>query len=218
MSKNIIAICGFLGSGKNTAGDYFIDNRLYMSDSFASPLKDCVSAVFGWDRDMLEGLTKESREWREQPDEWWEARLNWAKNPLSAKYPRLTPRRALQIWGTEVIRRGFDNDIWVASLERRLESIEQDTVITDARFPNEFNIIRKMGGKIIRIVKGPNPEWYDTARLANSESLMSNRAFELMLETGIHESEWAWIGYDFDAEIDNNGTIRDMYDQLADLA
>ncbi len=217
MSKNIIAICGFLGSGKNTAGDYFIEKEVYFTDSFASPLKDCVSAVFGWDRDMLEGLTKESRDWREQPDEWWEKRLDWKNNPLAAKYPRLTPRRALQIWGTEVIRRNFDNDIWVASLERRLENVDNDTVITDARFPNEFDIIRRMGGKIIRIKKGPEPDWYETAELANSESLMSTRAFECMVETGIHESEWAWIGYDFDAVIENDGTIQDMYDKLAKL-
>lgn len=213
---NIIAICGFVGSGKNTAGEYFIHNT-YRHDSFATPLKDCVSAVFGWDRTMLEGLTKESREWRETPDEWWENRLDWKNNPLSQKHKRLTPRRVLQIWGTEIIRKNFDNDIWVASLEHRIANYKQNTVITDGRFPNEFNVVRKLGGKIIRIKKGPEPEWFDMARLANSESLASQSAYERMVETGVHESEWAWIGYDFDAVIENDDTIEAMYKKLEAL-
>jgi hypothetical protein len=46
-------------------------------------LKDAVAHVFGWDRTMLEGRTKEAREWREQVDPWWAERLNM---------PNLTPR------------------------------------------------------------------------------------------------------------------------------
>lgn len=70
--QNIIGVVGFIGSGKNTVGNFLIDSLGYKQDSFAGPLKDCVSVVFGWDRQMLEGDTKESRAWRDSPDEWWE--------------------------------------------------------------------------------------------------------------------------------------------------
>ena len=33
----------------------------------------------------------------------------------------------------------------------------------------------------------------------------------------VHASEWAWIGTEFDAEIDNNGTIEDLYAQIKNL-
>jgi hypothetical protein len=63
---NIIGICGPIGSGKDTIADILIKERGYIKLSFASALKDAVSAIFGWDRNMLEGADSESRLWREQ--------------------------------------------------------------------------------------------------------------------------------------------------------
>ena len=101
MSK-IIAICGWQGTGKDTIADYLVNFHEFRRDSFASTLKDAVSAVFGWDRELLEGRTKESRTWREEVDAWWANKLGM---------PTLTPRWVLQYWGTEVCRRGFHNDM-----------------------------------------------------------------------------------------------------------
>ena len=33
----------------------------------------------------------------------------------------------------------------------------------------------------------------------------------------VHNSEWAWIGTDFDHIIDNNGSIQELYDQIKQL-
>ena len=89
----IIAICGLIGSGKDTTADYLVNIHQFRRDSFARTLKDAVAVVFGWDRELLEGRTKESRAWREQVDAWWATRLG---------IPDLTPRWVLQNWGTEV--------------------------------------------------------------------------------------------------------------------
>lgn len=124
----IIGITGFIGSGKDTAADYLCTFHGFKRVSFAGTLKDAVAAVFGWDRDLLEGSTKMSREWREQVDEWWANRLD---------IPHLTPRWVLQQWGTEVCRNGFHNDIWVASVENKLRMTQDNIVITDCRFANE---------------------------------------------------------------------------------
>ena len=113
MADKIIAIAGFIGSGKDTAAEYLINNHNFTKLSFAGALKDCVSVVFGWDRVLLEGETLESRQWREQIDPWWAKRLDM---------PNLTPRWVLQYWGTEVCRISFHKDIWVAALENKLNN------------------------------------------------------------------------------------------------
>jgi len=77
----IIGICGLIGSGKDTVADYLVNEHGYRRESFANPLKDAVAAVFGWDREMLEGRSKESRQWREQTDAWWSERLGMNITP-----------------------------------------------------------------------------------------------------------------------------------------
>ena len=65
----IIGICGLIGSGKGTVADILVEEHKFEKISFADKLKDGVATVFNWDRSMLEGDTKESREWREKVDE-----------------------------------------------------------------------------------------------------------------------------------------------------
>jgi hypothetical protein len=38
-----------------------------------------------------------------------------------------------------------------------------------------------------------------------------------MEQLGIHASETAWVGTKFDAVLDNNGTIDDLFAQVKDL-
>ncbi len=66
----LIGVVGFMGSGKDTVADMLID-RGFIKDSFARTLKDAASVLFGWDRQMLDGTTVESRQWRERPDTFW---------------------------------------------------------------------------------------------------------------------------------------------------
>jgi hypothetical protein len=199
----IIGVCGFIGSGKDTIADYLVNFHEFRRESFASTLKDAVSSVFGWDRTMLEGRTKEAREWREEVDQWWAERL---------AMPTLTPRWVLQYWGTEVCRRSFHDDIWIASLENKLRNSRDHVVISDCRFPNEIKSIKDAGGKIIWVKRGELPEWYDLAIDANKGSNVSIN--ELKMKK-IHASETAWVGTEFDYVIENNGSVQDLYNQAA---
>jgi len=201
----IIGVCGFIGSGKDTIADYLVNFHEFRRESFASTLKDAVAAVFGWDRTMLEGRTKEAREWREQVDPWWAARLDM---------PTLTPRWVLQYWGTEVCRKAFHDDIWIASLENKLRNSKDHVVISDCRFPNEISSIKNAGGQIVWVQRGVLPEWYDVAVDANRGS---NVAINELKMRKIHASETAWVGTEFDAIIDNNSTIDDLYQQAQTL-
>ncbi len=201
----IIGICGFIGCGKDTAADFLVNFHGFRRDSFAGTLKDAVAAVFNWDRELLEGRTKEARAWREQVDPWWAERLNM---------PNLTPRLVLQLWGTEVCRRSFHDDIWIASVENKLRNSKDSIVISDCRFPNEIKSIKAAGGKVIWVQRGITPHWYDVAIQANRGVESAKRFLE---EQGIHASESSWAGTHFDAIVDNDGSLDDLYKQLKNL-
>lgn len=208
---SIIGVCGFIGSGKDTVADYLTNFHGFRRESFANSLKDAVAYVFGWDRTMLEGRTKQAREWREQVDPWWAERLNM---------PNLTPRWVLQYWGTEVCRRSFHDDIWIASLENKLRNSTDDIVISDCRFPNEIKSIKDAGGIIVWVQRGELPEWYDAAvsmnrgGVGNMTWATSKHKIEKL---GIHASETAWVGTQFDYILDNNATIDDLYTTIKSL-
>jgi hypothetical protein len=206
----VVGFVGFISSGKDTAADYLVNYHQFRRDSFANALKDAVSAVFGWDRVLLEGRTAESREWREKVDTWWADRLSM---------PDLTPRWVLQHWGTEVCRQGFHDDIWIASLEHRILKTRDNIVITDVRFPNEITAIRNAGGIVVRIKRGPDPEWYQDAINVNAGPTNMSWAISKwkIEELKIHASETAWVGLPTDATINNDSTIDHLFSQLEQL-
>ena len=196
----LIGICGLIGSGKDTVADYLVNFHNFRRESFAGTLKDSVSDIFGWDRDLLEGRTQSSREWREQVDAWWAQRLG---------IPNLTPRWILQYWGTEVLRLGFHSDIWIASLENKIRKSLDHVVVTDCRFPNEVEALRHAGGRVFRVFRGPPPEWWGDA-VANPDLMP-------LLHPQVHASEYSWAPTKFDAVINNNGTIDELYSQIKNL-
>jgi hypothetical protein len=203
----VVGFCGFISAGKDTAADYLCNYHGFRRDSFANSLKDAISCVFGWDRILLEGRTKEAREWRESPDKWWSARLG----------KTITPRWILQYWGTEVCRHGFHDDIWIASLENKMRKTTDNIVISDVRFPNEIEAIHNVGGIVVRIKRGSEPEWYDAAisynRGPNGNSTWALSRSKLE-KFRIHASETSWVGGNIDHVVENNNTIDQLFSQL----
>lgn len=201
----IIGISGFIGSGKDTIANYLVNNYNFRRESFASTLKDIVSTTFGWDRALLEGSTQQSREWREQVDVWWSDRLGIAN---------LTPRWVLQYWGTDVLRKGFHDDIWIASLENKLRNTTANIVISDCRFPNEISAIRNQGGIAIWVQKGDLPPWYDIAVAANNGDSI---AIQKLKTFNVHASETSWVGSKFHYVVKNNSNFEDLYKQVQEI-
>lgn len=203
----LIGMVGFIGSGKGTVGDLLINKYGFKSDAFAAPVKDCVAKIFGWDREMLEGATSWSRLARDQEEPWWKDRIG-----------SMTPRRALQLMGTEAGRNVFHKDIWMYALERRMET-GKDYVITDVRFPNEIEFIHNLGGVVVRIKRGIEPLWYDIACATNNDLELDRRlSMDVEPYNGIHISEWAWCGNDLITEcITNDSTLADLEIKVSKL-
>ena len=171
----IIGMCGLKGSGKNTVANIIKKNYPNWTDaSFAKALKDGVAVLFGLDRALLEGDTLESREWREKPNEFWCEKFGSSD---------VTPRKILQVFGTDLIRNTFLTNFWVDRLELDIKNLDEgkNIIITDVRFPNEVEMIKKHGGQIWHVHCGELPEWFtkyqNTGEIPPAE---------------IHESEWRW--------------------------
>jgi len=166
---NLIGLCGTIGVGKDTVASILVQDYGFAKDSFASSLKDVISVAFGWDREMMEGATPESRLWREQTDEWWSDRLGQT----------ITPRKMLQLWGTDCIRTHFHDEFWLATVERRirqqiLANPEAKIVLSDVRFPIEAECIRRLGGTIIKITRAKSQDDIKNTTLHSSETSLQS--------------------------------------------
>ena len=191
----LIGLVGFIGSGKGTIADILVNKKDFTKLSFADTLKDATAAIFGWPRQLLEGDTEESRVFRETKDEWWSEKFGYD----------FSPRLALQLMGTEAGRNVFHPDIWIHSLERKM-TMYPNVVIADVRFPNEIDFIHSKGGFLVRVKRGPDPEWYETALQDNTNNKMAAPMMQANYPS-IHYSEWAWIGSIVDYELHNIGTL-----------
>ena len=188
----IIGLCGAQGSGKDTVANILITEYGFVKLTFASTLKDVVAILFSWPRDLLEGLTEESRLWRETVDDFWSAKLS-----ISG----FTPRKALQMIGTDLFRLHFNNDIWISIVENKIGAMLKNNpniniVISDCRFANEFSLIKKFpDSHIITILREKN---YSINKLA-------------------HSSETEWVNYNFDAILQNDNSIDELKSNIKSL-
>jgi hypothetical protein len=202
----IIGICGLIGSGKGTVADFLVEQRGFTKISFADRLKDGVASVFGWNREMLEGNTDDSRAWREKVDPYWSTELG---NPV-------TPRLVLQLFGTDCMRNGFYDGIWVSLVKKQLlENPDSNFVIPDVRFENEAEMIRSIGGQLWRVKRGDDPEWWETAQTEMRQKAKQKESKGIVVShkmednyPDVHISEWAWANVEFDAVIENDSSVE----------
>jgi len=191
--RQVIGICGLISSGKGNVADILVNEHNFTKISCADKLKDGVASVFGWDRQMLEGDTEESRQWRETVDSFWTKETGRT----------VTPRLILQEFGTECMRKGFYDGIWVSVIKQEIvRNPDTNFVIPDVRFPNEANMLKTIYGEVWRVRRGPDPVWFRMYQDIGVEP------------KEIHESEWRWANVAFNEVIENQGTIEQLKSQV----
>ena len=101
-----------------------------------------------------------------------------------------SPRRACQIIGTDILREKIDQSTWLNYAERQIKKVLAEggsVAISDVRFPNEFELVRRMGGGA----------WY------------INRP-DVETHEHISESFFAEMRKECDLELNNDGTIDQL--------
>jgi hypothetical protein len=163
-------------SGKSTACYYLEKKYGFKEDSFAHSLKTGIgSHVFGLTHEQLHDQKAKAT-----VDLFW----------------NMTPREILQRAGTEAMRNTFDKDIWIKTLQKRLQSDPKKMyAISDVRYKNEAEAIKSWGGKVIRIDR----DYMDKPS--------SNHISETELD--------GWNG--FDDVVDNHSTFTSLYKQIDEL-
>lgn len=143
----VIGIIGYLKSGKDTVADLIMakieGKAVFKKYSFAGPLKEATKALFGWSDEHVH-----DQDLKELVDP------NWG----------ISPRTALQLIGTDIMRDYFPsiapsefkskikNNFWVERFKSTVKNYpENNYIISDARFDNECQAIKDMGGIIVRV-------------------------------------------------------------------
>lgn len=231
----IISLSGMIGSGKDTVADYLCDNHGFTRMSFAKYLKDAVSIIFGWDREMLEGRTEEARRLRDEVDVWWTDNLDLGVD--------VTPRWVLQHFGTEIMRNKFHPDIWVLAAEQGLRQNEgKNLVFTDSRFLNELAMLQRRDATLVGVYRKP-VKWLedfylkvdrfsiaefkmgfqelDVTRVAQREALVGyarQAIHDLGLQKTVHQSEYEHLVWpNYKVLVDNSKALKNTFEQVEKL-
>lgn len=129
MTQIIIGFAGRAGAGKTTAALHLVEHHGFERVRFAGPLKAMMRAL-GCTEEEVDGALKEA--------------------PCALLGGR-TPRQAMQWLGTEWGRDLIAPDLWTRAWEHAVAG-KPRVVADDVRFPNEAATIRRLGGRVIRIV------------------------------------------------------------------
>lgn len=159
--------------------------RLY---SFADPLKqDICMNIFGltWaqcygsddDKNTSTGLS-------------WDNMPGYSGDLTGA----MTARQVMEYVGTEIFRK-IRKDSWVSATIKKIEKDQAKlSIITDCRFPDEIDAIKKQNGKIIRLSRS---------------KFITNFEGEIVLDENIYD----WSNFDFVIRNDD----MQIYDQCMEL-
>jgi hypothetical protein len=160
MKPLLIGLTGRARSGKSTAAEHLVGTYLLEHYAFADPLRDGLMAIFNLDPTDFEGDRKE------QPLAWLER----------------SPRQLMQSMGTEWARNTVHPDVWVKLAEQNLDYMTKALgavlgfVVSDVRFENEADLIRRRGGTIIHICRADaqavNPHVSEAGVAGNKDDLL----------------------------------------------
>lgn len=212
----IIAICGAKRSGKDVLAEHLVRKYNYERIAFAEPLKHAIKTLFNFDDEQV-GIGEDTGTGKKDAlDERW----------------GITPRAALQFFGTEVmqekiqellpdIKRNFFANTLKNYIKTRMDANEgQRFVISDLRFLHEYEVlfsipnIRKDDIAIIRVIRP------DAGFLRISNDAVAAARDAVAAASISHKSEQEYINIPYDIILFNNGTIDayiEKFDKIISL-
>lgn len=169
----IIGLCGIAGSGKDTCALAIKESEINTEVfAFAWPLKEACKILFNFSDEQLHNSVA-----KEEIDERWER----------------SPRQILQWLGTDILRNNIKKDFFIVNMKQRIDTSKAEyIVISDVRFDNEAELIRSMGGKIIKVV----------------------RSGKKNIKYSEHETELGISPELIDTIVENNGTIEEFKNKI----
>jgi len=148
--KLLLGLTGNIGSGKTTVSDYICNKRFgwtFTEYSFAKPLKE-IALILGFTEKEVYGTQEE----KTKINNFW----------------GVSGREFLQKFGTEICRDTLPNvidmglkkeSLWIRLFKLFMtKNKENFIVVSDARFTDECQAIKDMGGYIIKIIREENKE------------------------------------------------------------
>lgn len=187
---SVIGLSGYARSGKDAVAKILVEEHGYIRVSWGDKLREAVYAL-----NPIVGATSQHGV-EDLADEWGfvSGAMRYADVIDEIGYEAAKDhqiygpevRRTLQRMGTEAGRNVLGENVWVDALVNTMEAGKR-YVIPDTRFPNEaLAITERMAGEVWRVNRpGFAP--------ANS-----------------HPSETALDGWQFNANVNNDGTLDDL--------
>jgi hypothetical protein len=158
----MIGLIGQKGSGKDTVADFLVEYHGYQKLAYAAPLKRVCRELFLLDEDQLHDPQR-----KEEVDDFW----------------GMTPRQMMQRVGTDLVRTHLGQDFWLKHMDLTLSSLPSmdRVVISDIRFPNEATLVRRRGGRLIRIVRTDQLHHHDSDTHASEKDQMEIEVDEVIV-------------------------------------
>ena len=162
-------------SGKSTVASMLTERLFGLTQSFAEPL---YRIVFDTASPFFVGGATEIRQWLQDD----------RKDKALIPGLGVTLRHMLQTAGTTWGRDCIHKDLWTMIAEQKARKALQSfsVIFDDMRFPNEFEMVKRLGGKCVRISRPGEPRG-DTSI---AEGLLDR--------------------HEFDAHIFNTGTLEEL--------
>lgn len=210
----LIGLSGKIKSGKNTVATLIneLTMDIFEEKAFAKKLKEFVASITGCD---VKNLEDQNFKLQQLPPEW--------QDELQTR----TFRWLLQVIGTDALRNNVHENIWVNALfadylpkyhggidpavgsttpsDVQVFVVHPKWIITDMRFPNELEAVKKHGGITIRINR--------SLQKTNNETV----DFVAQHYRNNHPSETALDNAEFDYVIENDGTIEELIEKVKDV-
>lgn len=181
----IIGICGQRRHGKDSLAGLIqkLDPRFRITH-FADPLKSMAASIFDihpeW---FVDAALKEKLFPGPLPlDEYVPnmRRVTGLEGIKEHDLSAYTPRQILQFFGTDYVR-DAQNDFWVDATMARLGT--GDYLIPDVRFQNEADVIRSIGGFLVRIIR----EGFEEV----PEHVSEQQGFKADVTLNVHDGDFA---------------------------